>query len=70
MYGSRSKNISCTTIFPENLAVYEIMWETIIKPAGHKQQYNAEHALSMLNKEGYRHTLRILILVAIHGNSG
>jgi hypothetical protein len=51
--GSRSKNILCTTIFPENLAVYEIMWGNMIKPAGHTQQYNAEHALSMLNKEDY-----------------
>jgi len=35
--------------FSENCAVYEIMWNNVVAPAGHKWQYNKVHVLYMLD---------------------
>jgi len=39
-----------SNVFPENHAVYEIMWKNTVEPA---------HAHCVLDNQGYSHTLRI-----------
>jgi hypothetical protein len=43
---------------PENGAVYEIMWENIVRARGATDD-NTAHALCTLDTLGYKHTLRI-----------
>jgi len=46
-------------LYPEYRAVWEIMWKKWQCQTGQRWQYNTAQAFCMLDKEGYRHTLRI-----------
>ena len=48
---------SCSMDFPENRAVYEIMWKNVVEPDA--TENNMAHAHCMLDTLGYKHTLRL-----------
>jgi hypothetical protein len=50
-----------TFFFFENRAVYEKMRNNIVEPDRHD---NVAHALCMLNKQGYKHTLIMYNIIA------
>jgi hypothetical protein len=53
------------------LPLYETTWKNMYSRTGHKWQYNVAHAFCVLDKYGYRHTLRICkYLLLFHGNNG
>jgi hypothetical protein len=58
-------HILCSiTFFSENRAVYEIIWKNTVQP-DRLQRHTTAHALCVLDKEGYRHTLRICVTYCI-----
>ena len=55
--------------FPENCAVYEIMWKNVVQPDATDK--NMAHAHCMLDTQDYKHTLRLYnTYCSFHCNNG
>jgi len=45
--------------FPENRAIYEIMWKACVELERPRWKYNTVHAHCMLDTWGYKHIIRV-----------